>query len=117
MSNNKIEFSVDKNNLYREENILDPKAALIRCLTPINMDGSIDESRAKVYMGHTQIMSPQGPLPLSAPLKASTLAEAIDNFPEAMQIAMEEMIENVKKMHQEMSKSNQEESPIIMPGS
>ena len=117
MTNNQLDFTVEKTNLYREENIIDLKMASIRCLTPIKPDGTIDESREKIFMGHTQLMSPQGPVPLHAPLKASTLEEAMDNFPEAMQHAMAEMIENVKKMQQEQEKLKQkEDSRIIVPG-
>jgi len=117
MTNNQIDFTVEKNNLYREENIIDLKAASIRCLTPIKLDGTIDEGREKIFVGHTQLMSPQGPVPLNAPLKASTLEEAMENFPESMQRAMAEMIENVKKMQQEQEKAKQKEDPrIIVPG-
>jgi len=118
MTNNQLDFTVEKNNLYREENIIDMKSASIRCLTPIKPDGTIDESREKIFMGHTQLMSPQqGPIPLHAQLKASTLEEAMESFPDAMQHAMAEMIENVKKMQQEQEKAKQKEgSGIIMPG-
>ena len=117
MTDNQIDFTVEKHNLYREENILDLKSASIRCLTPVKPDGTLDESREKIFVGNTQLMSPQGPVPLHAPLKASTLEEAMDAFPEAMHKAMAEMIENVKKMQQEREKSNQKEnSHIIVPG-
>ena len=117
MTNKQIEFAVEKNNLYREESFTDLKTALIRCLTPMKPDGTIDESREKVFIGHTQLMSPQGPLPLQAPLKASSLSEAIEKFPEAMQQAMAEMIENVKRIQQEQEKAKQGEgSRIFMPG-
>ncbi|MBL0700273.1 MAG: cytoplasmic protein [Desulfosarcina sp.] len=117
MTDNQIDFTVETNNLYREENIIDLKSASIRCLTPIKPDGTTDESREKIFMGHTQLMSSQGHVPLHAPLKASTLEEAMKNFPEAMQHAMAEMVENIKKMQQEQEKSKQKEnSRIIVPG-
>ena len=117
MANNQIDFTVDKDNLYREENIIDLKSASIRCLTPVKTDGTIDESRDQIFVGHTQLMSPQGPVPLHAPLKASTLEEAMENFPGAMQHAMVEMIEKVKKMQQEQENSDQKEgSRIVVPG-
>jgi len=117
MTNNQIDFTVEKNNLYREENIIDLKSASIRCLTPIKPNGTIDESRKKIFVGHTQLMSSQGTVPLHAPLKASSMEEAMENFPEAMQHAMAEMIENVKKMQQNQEKSRQkEDSRIILPG-
>ena len=61
-------------------------------------------------------MSPQGPVPLHAPLKASTLEEAMEAFPPAMEHAMAEMIEDIKKMQQEEEKKK-EGSSIIVPGS
>ncbi len=117
MNNNQLDFTVKTDNLYREENIIDLKSASIRCLTPVKSNGSSDESREKIFVGHTQLMSPQGPVPLHAPLKGSSLEEAMEDFPGAMQKAMVEMIENVKKMQQEQEKRKQQESSrIIMPG-
>jgi len=117
MTNGQIDFTVNRENLYREENIIDMQAASIRCLTPIKPDGSIDETREKVFLGHTQIMTPQGPVPLHAPLNATTLEEAMASFPAAMKQAMEEMIEQVQKMQQEQQRSKQaEDSRIIVPG-
>ncbi len=116
MAENQIDFTVEKNNLYREENILDLKSASIRCLSPVKPDGTPDESREMIFVGNTQLMSPQGPVPLHAPLKASTLEEAMDVFPEAMQKAMAEMIENVKRMQEQEQAKQQDDSRIIMPG-
>jgi hypothetical protein len=115
--NDQIDFTVARDNLYREDSITDLKSASIRCLTPVKSDGAIDGSRKKIFVGHTQLMSPQGMVPLQAKLEASTLEEAMDKFPAAMQKAMDEMIENVRRMHQEqerMRKGN--ESRIIVPG-
>jgi hypothetical protein len=117
MTNNEIDFTVDKTNLYREENYIDLKTASIRCLIPITPDGAVDESREKIFVGHTQLMSPQGPVPLHAPLQASSLEDAMEKYPDAMHHAMAEMIENAKKMHQEREQANQQESSrIVVPG-
>ena len=116
MDNNQIDFTVDKNNLYKEEGITDLKTASIRCLTPVNLDGTVDESRQKIFIGHTQLMSPQGPLPIQARLNASTLEEALDRFPGAMEHEMVQMVEHVKKMQQEMEKEGtREKSNLILP--
>lgn len=116
MTDGQIDFTVDKNNLYREENITDLKAASIRCLTPVKIDGAIDESRDKIFIGHTQLMSPQGPLPLQARLNAATLEEAIDRLPAAMEQEVAQVIESVRKMQQEQEKAgNSEESNLILP--
>ena len=117
MADNKIDFSVEKDNLYREENIIDLRSASIRCLTSIKPDGTTDDSREKMFLGHTQLMSPQGPVPIHAPLEAANLEEAMENFPNAMQQAMEEMIQEAQKMQQEQERSApQENSRIIVPG-
>ena len=116
MADNQIDFTVNKDNLYREENITDLKTASIRCLVPVKLDGTIDESRDRIYVGHTQLMSPQGPVPIQARLNASSLDEAMDRFPAAMENEMARMIEQVQKMQQEMEKAEQKEkSNLILP--
>ena len=110
-----IDFTVDKKNLYREEAITDLKVASIRRLIPINSDGTEDKSRTPLFMGHTQLISPQGPIPIHSPLMVNDLAEAMDAFPGAMQKALEEVMENLQKMQQEQNRQN-EDSRIIVPG-
>ena len=114
--NPQIDFTVNPNNLYREESITDLRVASIRSLTPIKPDGTSDETREVIFVGHTQLMSPQGPVPLQAPLKAATLEDAMDKFPEAMKQALEEVIENAKKMQAEQNRAQQkDDSRIILP--
>ncbi|NLA74416.1 MAG: cytoplasmic protein [Deltaproteobacteria bacterium] len=116
MENNRIDFKVDKNNLYKEESVTDLKTSTIRILTPVSLDGSVDETRTKIFIGHTQLMSQDGPLPLQASLKASTLEDAIDLFPAAMEGEMARMIEHLEKMRQEMERAEQrEKSNLILP--
>ena len=116
MADNQIDFTVNKDNLYKEESITDLKTASIRCLTPVKIDGTLDESRQKIYVGHTQLMSPQGPVPLQVRLNAATLEEALERFPAAMENEMTQMIEQVKKMQQDMEKAEQrEKSNLILP--
>jgi hypothetical protein len=112
----KIDFAVDANNLYREESITDLKVASIRKLVPIKLDGTKDESRTEIFVGHTQLMSPEGPIPLQARLEGNTFEEAINLFPEAMQKALGEMVENIKKMQEQEQKQKKGDSRIIMPG-
>ena len=49
-----IDFTVTKNNLYREEAITDLKVASIRRLVPIKTDGSPDASRPELIQGFTR---------------------------------------------------------------
>ena len=112
-----IDFTVDKNNLYREEGVTDHKVASIRRLVPIRIDGSDDPDREPVFYASTQLMTPEGPLPLQAPLNAKTLEAAIEEFPAAMQKSLNETIERLQK-HQQQQQSQQqnEQSRIYVPG-
>ena len=112
-----IDFTVDKNNLYREDSITDLKVASIRRMVPVNAEGIDDTSRSPVFFGHTQILTPQGPLPLQARLMANNLAEAIAEFPQAMEREMAQVVEQIKKMQAEEQRQKQaNESRIIVPG-
>jgi hypothetical protein len=106
---NAIELQVNQNNLYLEETFTDLDMASIRRLTPVKPNGIKDKSRKPIFVGHTQLMTPQGALPIQSQLEAKTLKEAIEKFPEAMKISIEKMLENLKKMQQK------EESRIIVP--
>lgn len=112
-----INFNFDSKNLYIEESISDLKVGAIRCLRPINPDGSKDESRQTLFMGHSQLQSPQGLVPLQAPLQAKTLDEAMEEFPGAMKKALEEMMHRAQQMHaQQQAEKKEDDSRIIMPG-
>ncbi len=110
-----IDFTADSSNLYREENITDLKVASIRKLTPIKPDGTDDKNRTTVFIGHTQLMSPEGPVPIQAYLTANNLVEAIDAFPEAMDKALAEMVAEFEKMKKEQEQKG-DDSRIIIPG-
>jgi len=114
--NQNVNFSVDKNNLYKEESVTDLKVASIRKLIPVKSDGTKDNDRKTIFVGHTQLMSPQGPIPIHSPLKGNSLEEAIDEFPGAMKIALSDMVEKAKKMQQEQQKQKNDDSRIIIPG-
>ena len=106
---NAIELPVNQNNLYLEETFTDLDMASIRRLTPVKPNGIKDKSRKPIFVGHTQLMTPQGSLPIQSQLEANNLKEAMENFPEAMKKSIEKMLENLKEMQQK------EESRIIVP--
>jgi hypothetical protein len=110
-----IDFTVDTGNLYREEAITDVKVASIRRLTPIKMDGSEDPSRTPIFIGQTELMSPEGPVPLQARLEAASFDEAVAAFPDAMNRALADMVERIKEMQREQSQEKAD-SRIIVPG-
>jgi hypothetical protein len=109
-----IDFTVDQQNLYREENITDMKVAAIRKMTPITPSGEVDESRSAIFVGTTQLMTPEGPLPIQAMLQANNLQEAFQVFPAAMEEAMQRMIEQIQRAQQEQAQKD--DSRIIVPG-
>jgi len=109
-----LNFTVDKNNLYREESVTDLKIANIQRLVPVHLDGSEDESRETIFLGRTQLSTPQGPIPIQAKLTAKTLEEAMDVFPKAMEAETQKVVESFKKMQEQQQKT--EKSRIIVPG-
>lgn len=111
-----IDFKVDTTNLYREDAVTDLKVASIRRMIPITAEGKDDSSRTAVFFGHTQILTPQGPLPLQAKLEANNLAEALETFPRAMEQEMAKMVEQMRKMQEEEQKKQSDKSRIIVPG-
>ncbi len=111
-----INFSIDKNDLFREESITDLKVGSIRRLIPIKPDGTQDTARDEVFIGHTQLMSPEGPLPIQSELEAKTLGEAIDVFPATMKQALTEMIEQIQQLQRQRQAQERDKSRIIVPG-
>ena len=97
----KIDFTVDPNNLYREENFTDIKVAAIRRLIPVKPDGADDDSRAPLFMGQTQLITPSGPVMLQSLLTAKTIEEAMEQFPVAMQLQMDKMIADAQEKQAE----------------
>lgn len=102
-------IKIDGENLWKEENITDLKVGSIRVLTPIAIDGSADDSRQPIYSATTNIMTPGGALPISGEIEATTLAEAIDKFPEAINAAIKQLQEDMIQMQKEQA------SKIVTP--
>ena len=116
-----LDFTVDKQNLYLEESFTDLKVASIRRLTPVKTDGSVDKTRKTVFIGQSNIMTPNGPLPIQAIIQAKQLQQAIKRFPEAMQTAVAKLADEVKKLREQQESTiitpdKKEESRIIIPG-
>jgi len=104
------QMTVDTNNLYREETFTDLKVASLRRLTPIKLDGSADPSRKVIILGQTHVMTRAGPVPLDFELDAETLEDAARKFPQAVQAAVTEMIDEARRMQREQASS------LIVPG-
>jgi hypothetical protein len=111
-----IDFKVDTSNLYREESITDLKVAAIRRLIPVKPDGSDDTTRSPIFVASTQLMTPEGPLPLQARLQANTLSETYEEFPKAMQEALKEVMTQVEELRRQQAEQQRDASRIIVPG-
>ena len=116
---NQFDFSVDRSNLYREESFTDLKVGSIKRLIPVKPDGAEDKARKAIFVGQSNIVTPQGPLPIQGVIKAKELQQAIKKFPEAMEVAMERLIEEAKKYQEQKEQDSQIQKPdsrIIVPG-
>ncbi len=96
--------------LYREENFTDRRAGIIRCMVPVNRDGSDDASRDRLYEGQTTILTPMGSLPVNFTIDAKNLAEAVEGFSAAAKQGIIETLEELKRMQREA------QSQIVVPG-
>ena len=104
------DIAVDTENLYREETFSDLKVASIRRLTPVTAEGLDDASRPTLFIGETTLMSARGPLPINCPIEAETLTDAFAAFPQAVQEAVERLMEEAREMQR------QEANRIVVPG-
>lgn len=103
------QIKVDVAGLCREEIFSDGKAATFRKLIPVTAAGEDDPARKSTFVGQTTIMSPMGTLPITAPLQAKTLEEAITEFPAAIKKAVEQLIAEAREYQR------QEASRIVVP--
>ena len=103
------EIKLDATSLYREEVFTDRRTGTLRKLTPVTIDGAVDNSRHVLFSGQTQLLTPAGVLPLAFEIEVDTLEEALQKFPEAVKVALEQAIEEAREMRREAS------SRIVVP--
>jgi hypothetical protein len=103
------EIKLDPNGLYREEVITDRKAGTLRRMIPIKVDGTTDTTRAVLFSGQTQLLTPAGVLPLVFDVPAASLDEALKKFPDAVKGALDEAIEEARELRREAA------SRIVVP--
>ena len=102
---NAMEPTMDPNDLYREEVYTDRKMGTIRCMVPVQSDGSEDSNRSVIYSGQIQIMTPAGSLPIGFEIEAGTLDEAVARFPDAAKQAVDSTLEQLKELQREAASS------------
>ncbi len=104
------QFRMDASQLVREDTYTDGRVGTVRVLTPVTADGKTDPSRSVSYYGQTQVMTQAGPLPLSFELPGESLSAAIEGFGQAAEKAIEEAVEEIKRLQREQASS------IMVPG-
>jgi hypothetical protein len=103
------EVRLDPAGLYREEIFTDRRAGTIRRLTPVTVDGATDPKRPVLYSGQTQLLTPAGVLPLGFEIEAGSLEEALAKFPDGVNAALEQAIDEAREMRREAA------SRIVVP--
>ena len=108
-------FTVDVDNLYREESITDLRAATIRRLIPIKADGSDDALRPSRFIGDTTLMTQMGPIPVQFPLDAPTLAEGEKNRRQRELVEQDRDLQRERREFQEdlNQRKNEELSGVV----
>ena len=105
------DFSMNADDLYREDIYTDRLVGTVRRLTPVTAAGADDPKRPVLYLGQTQMLTPVGALPISFEIPANSLEEAIAAFGDGAQQAAEQTIEELREMRRDAA------SLIVIPGS
>jgi hypothetical protein len=103
------DIQFDAANLYQEDVYTDRAAGSIRRLRPVLTSGEPDPSRPLLFSGQTQLLTPGGVLPLGFEIEATSLEEAITKFPQAVQEALNQAIEEAREYRREA------QSRIVVP--
>jgi hypothetical protein len=109
-------LEVDKTNLYQEAVFTDLRVATIRRLSPVKLDGSPDPARPTLFSAETQILTPQGPLPVQVPIEAATLEEALAKFPAAIQQGVDRLLEEAREIRRQASSRIVTPAEVGLPG-
>ncbi|HEY2676038.1 MAG TPA: hypothetical protein VGI65_03655 [Steroidobacteraceae bacterium] len=97
--------AMDSTQVYREETFTDRKVGTIRRLTPVSAEGGVDETRAVLFVGQAQVMTPMGAVPISFELEAATLNAAIEKFGEAAEQAVQQTMRELQELRREQASS------------
>jgi len=99
------ELKLDPDKLYLEEVFTDRRIGTLRRLTPVTKDGKTDASRAIVYVGETQIMTPAGSIPIGFEIAAGSLEEAAEKFGPAARDAIDRTVRELQELRRQASSS------------
>jgi hypothetical protein len=97
--------AMDSSQIYREDIFTDRRVGTIRRLTPVTADGADDGTRAVLYVGQAQVMTPMGALPISFELEGASLSAAIAKFGDAAELAVQQTMRELQEMRREQASS------------
>ena len=103
------DIKVDPKALYLEVIFTDRRVGTIRRLTPVGKDGDRDESRAVLYVGETQVLTPAGALPIAFEIGAGSLEEAAEKFGQLAREAIERTVKELQELRRQAA------SQIVVP--
>ena len=99
------DIKVDPKQLYLEEIFTDRRVGTIRRLTPVGKDGERDQSRAVLYVGETQVLTPAGALPIAFEIGAGSLEEAAEKFGQLAKEAIERTVKELQELRRQAASS------------
>ena len=99
------DIRVDPNALYLEEVFTDRRVGTIRRLTPVKKDGTREQSKAVLYVGETQVLTPAGALPIGFEIGAGSLEEAAEKFGSLAREAIERTVKELQEMRRQAASS------------
>jgi len=99
------ELKLEPDKLYLEEVFTDRSIGTLRRLTPVTKDGKTDASRAIVYIGETQIMTPAGSIPIAFEIGADSLGEAAEKFGSLAKDAIDRTVRELQELRRQASSS------------
>ncbi len=99
------ELKLDPDKLYLEEVFTDRRIGTLRRLTPVTKHGKTDASRAIVYVGETQIMTPAGSIPIAFEIGADSLGEAAEKFGSLAKDAIDRTVRELQELRRQASSS------------
>jgi hypothetical protein len=100
-----VELRMDPGTLYREDTFTDRRVGVIRVMTPVTVDGSVDLGRKILYVGEAQLLSPVGALPITFEIEATSLGDAAEKFAAGAKVAVERAIRELQELRREQSSS------------
>jgi len=99
------DIKIDPKALYLEEVFTDRRVGTIRRLTPVGKEGTRDQSRAVLYVGETQVLTPAGALPIGFEIGAGSLEEAAEKFGTLAKEAIERTVKELQEMRRQAASS------------